>query len=152
MQLQLAQLVAFTCSAVHAACKACRQEDVTRHIQRAACAAALGLQVRLMAKEHLGRYRNTLHCLSEVLKAEGPSALFIGMAPTLLRCAHTRQQSAQAAGRRGGWVGGQFHTAECSSEAPEHHHLDVRRAGRSARCLSETPAGLFFGMARTLLG
>lgn len=39
-----------------------------------------------MAKEHLGRYRNTLHCLSEVLKTEGPSALFIGMAPTLLRC------------------------------------------------------------------
>jgi solute carrier family 25 2-oxodicarboxylate transporter 21 len=38
-----------------------------------------------MAKEHLGRYRNTMHCLTEVLKAEGPSALFIGLAPTLLR-------------------------------------------------------------------
>jgi hypothetical protein len=33
----------------------------------------------------LGQYRNTMHCLTEVLKAEGPSALFIGMAPTLLR-------------------------------------------------------------------
>lgn len=64
----------------------------------------VGLQVRLMAKEHLGRYRNTLHCLSEVLKAEGPSALFIGMAPTLLRCAgmgHTRT-----------WGGGRVSVAE----------------------------------------
>lgn len=43
------------------------------------------VQVRLMAKEHLGRYRNTFHCLSEVLKAEGPTALFIGLVPTLLR-------------------------------------------------------------------
>lgn len=48
-------------------------------------AACICLQVRLMAKEHLGRYRNTMHCLTEVLKAEGLSALFIGMAPTLLR-------------------------------------------------------------------
>lgn len=44
-----------------------------------------------MAKEHLGRYRNTLHCLSEVLRTEGPSALFIGLAPTLLRCEPDRK-------------------------------------------------------------
>jgi hypothetical protein len=43
------------------------------------------LQVRLMAKAHLGRYRNTMHCLTEVLRTEGPSALFIGLAPTLFR-------------------------------------------------------------------
>jgi len=38
-----------------------------------------------MAKEHLGRYRNTLHCLTEVVRSEGPSALFIGLVPTLFR-------------------------------------------------------------------
>lgn len=43
------------------------------------------IKVRLMAKEHLGRYRNTLHCLTEVVRSEGPSALFIGLVPTLFR-------------------------------------------------------------------
>lgn len=30
-------------------------------------------QVRLMAKEHLGRYRNTWDCLGQVLRQEGPT-------------------------------------------------------------------------------
>jgi solute carrier family 25 2-oxodicarboxylate transporter 21 len=38
-----------------------------------------------MAKEHLGRYANTLDCLGQVLRQEGPAALFIGIAPTLWR-------------------------------------------------------------------
>ncbi|KIY96069.1 2-oxodicarboxylate carrier 2 [Monoraphidium neglectum] len=43
------------------------------------------IKVRLMAKEHLGRYANTLDCLGQVLRQEGPAALFIGIAPTLWR-------------------------------------------------------------------
>ncbi len=42
-------------------------------------------QVRLMAKEHIGRYRNSLHCAATLLRTEGVSALFIGLAPTLWR-------------------------------------------------------------------
>jgi solute carrier family 25 2-oxodicarboxylate transporter 21 len=43
------------------------------------------IKVRLMAKEHLGRYQNTLDCLQQVVKQEGLSALFIGLIPTLYR-------------------------------------------------------------------
>lgn len=43
------------------------------------------IKVRLMAKEHLGRYHNTIDCLQQVLRREGPGALFIGLAPTLWR-------------------------------------------------------------------
>ncbi|WIA12686.1 hypothetical protein OEZ85_006327 [Tetradesmus obliquus] len=43
------------------------------------------IKVRLMAKEHLGRYRNSSDCLKQVLQQEGPAALFIGLAPTLYR-------------------------------------------------------------------
>eukprot|EP00882_Tetradesmus_deserticola_P003923 GHRQ01004148.1.p1 GENE.GHRQ01004148.1~~GHRQ01004148.1.p1 ORF type:complete len:311 (+),score=141.45 GHRQ01004148.1:882-1814(+) len=43
------------------------------------------IKVRLMAKEHLGRYANSMHCLQQVLQQEGPSALFIGLVPTLYR-------------------------------------------------------------------
>jgi solute carrier family 25 2-oxodicarboxylate transporter 21 len=38
-----------------------------------------------MAKEHLGRYTNSIDCLKQVLQQEGPSALFIGLVPTLYR-------------------------------------------------------------------
>jgi hypothetical protein len=38
-----------------------------------------------MAKEHLGRYANTLDCLGQVLRQEGLSALFLGLSPTLIR-------------------------------------------------------------------
>jgi solute carrier family 25 2-oxodicarboxylate transporter 21 len=38
-----------------------------------------------MAKEHLGRYSNSMDCLKQVLQQEGPSALFIGLVPTLYR-------------------------------------------------------------------
>lgn len=43
------------------------------------------IKVRLMAKEHLGRYKNTLDCLMQVLRQEGPAALLIGLGPTLWR-------------------------------------------------------------------
>ncbi|KAI8468968.1 MAG: mitochondrial carrier domain-containing protein [Monoraphidium minutum] len=43
------------------------------------------IKVRLMAKEHLGRYANTADCLRQVLRQEGPGALFIGLTPTLWR-------------------------------------------------------------------
>mmetsp|Transcript_2283 Transcript_2283/g.5111 ORF Transcript_2283/g.5111 Transcript_2283/m.5111 type:complete len:283 (+) Transcript_2283:59-907(+) len=43
------------------------------------------IKVRLMAKEHLGRYKNTLDCLAKVVSAEGISALTIGLGPTLWR-------------------------------------------------------------------
>jgi hypothetical protein len=43
------------------------------------------IKVRLMAKEHLGRYKNTADALAQVLRVEGPAALFIGLAPTLWR-------------------------------------------------------------------
>ena len=43
------------------------------------------VKVRLMAKEHLGRYRNTADCLRQLLAQEGVGALFIGLAPTLWR-------------------------------------------------------------------
>lgn len=43
------------------------------------------IKVRLMAKEHLGRYRNTWDCLRQVVATEGVQALAIGLAPTLLR-------------------------------------------------------------------
>jgi solute carrier family 25 (mitochondrial 2-oxodicarboxylate transporter), member 21 len=43
------------------------------------------VKVRLQAKEHLGRYRGPIHCLSQIFNIEGPSALFIGLGPTLWR-------------------------------------------------------------------
>ncbi len=43
------------------------------------------IQVRLMAKEHLGHYANTWDCLTKVLRQEGPTALAIGLTPTLFR-------------------------------------------------------------------
>lgn len=38
-----------------------------------------------MAKEHLGRYKNTLDCLLKIVRSEGALALTIGLAPTLWR-------------------------------------------------------------------
>ncbi|KAF5842245.1 mitochondrial carrier domain-containing protein [Dunaliella salina] len=38
-----------------------------------------------MAKEHLGRYKNTLDCLQKVVQSEGVKALAIGLSPTLYR-------------------------------------------------------------------
>jgi hypothetical protein len=43
------------------------------------------VKVRLMAREHLGKYANTFDCLTKLLREEGPRALFIGLAPTLWR-------------------------------------------------------------------
>mmetsp|Transcript_8374 Transcript_8374/g.20855 ORF Transcript_8374/g.20855 Transcript_8374/m.20855 type:complete len:290 (-) Transcript_8374:426-1295(-) len=43
------------------------------------------IKVRLMAKEHLGRYANTWDCLAKVLRSEGPLALTTGLGPTLWR-------------------------------------------------------------------
>ncbi|MEW5306733.1 MAG: hypothetical protein WDW36_009177 [Sanguina aurantia] len=43
------------------------------------------IKVRLMAKEHLGRYRNTMDCLTKVISSEGVVALTIGLGPTLCR-------------------------------------------------------------------
>ncbi|KXZ50364.1 hypothetical protein GPECTOR_16g537 [Gonium pectorale] len=41
--------------------------------------------VRLMAKEHLGRYRNSWDCLRKIVAQEGLLALTIGLGPTLWR-------------------------------------------------------------------
>ena len=41
--------------------------------------------MRLIAREHLGRYRNTWDCLHKVLAQEGPSALACGLGPTMWR-------------------------------------------------------------------
>ncbi|GIL74314.1 hypothetical protein Vretifemale_4358 [Volvox reticuliferus] len=38
-----------------------------------------------MAKEHLGRYRNTWDCLAKVVRQEGVLALATGLGPTLWR-------------------------------------------------------------------
>lgn len=38
-----------------------------------------------MAKEHLGRYRNSWDCLGRVLREEGPAALTAGLGPTMWR-------------------------------------------------------------------
>jgi solute carrier family 25 2-oxodicarboxylate transporter 21 len=43
------------------------------------------VKVRLMAKEHLGRYKNTLDCVVQIVRNEGVTALTIGLAPTLWR-------------------------------------------------------------------
>ena len=43
------------------------------------------IKVRLMAKEHLGRYRNSLDCLTKTVREEGVGALTIGLAPTIIR-------------------------------------------------------------------
>ena len=43
------------------------------------------VKVRLMAKEHLGRYKNTFDCLKQVIRNEGIMALTIGLGPTLWR-------------------------------------------------------------------
>jgi solute carrier family 25 (mitochondrial 2-oxodicarboxylate transporter), member 21 len=43
------------------------------------------VKVRLQAKEHLGRFRGPLHCLTETFSLEGPRALFTGLGPTLWR-------------------------------------------------------------------
>lgn len=43
------------------------------------------IKVRLMAKEHLGRYRNSWDCLAQVVRQEGLLALGTGLGPTLWR-------------------------------------------------------------------
>ncbi|KAF8067171.1 msrB [Scenedesmus sp. PABB004] len=88
------------------------------------------VKVRLMAKEHLGRYRNSAHCLRELLRAEGPAALFIGLAPTLLRnciwnCIYY----------------GSMHQIE-------HHHLP-RLENRGADALRQLGVGTAVGIAAT---
>ena len=44
-----------------------------------------GVKVRLQAREHLGRYRNTWNCLRRVCESEGVLALFLGLRVTLHR-------------------------------------------------------------------
>eukprot|EP00329_Picozoa_sp_Boothbay-MS584-11_P007537 67954_4 len=43
------------------------------------------VKVRLMAKEHLGRYKNTFDCVAKIVRSEGVAALSIGLGPTLWR-------------------------------------------------------------------
>jgi len=43
------------------------------------------VKVRLQAKEHLGRYHNSLHCLSKIIQKEGVSVMYTGIGPTLWR-------------------------------------------------------------------
>lgn len=43
------------------------------------------IKVRLMAKEHLGRYHNSLDCLTKTVREEGVGALTIGLLPTMIR-------------------------------------------------------------------
>jgi len=43
------------------------------------------VKVRLQAREHLGRYRNTGHALATVVREEGPLALMAGLSVTIAR-------------------------------------------------------------------
>ncbi|GLC51634.1 hypothetical protein PLESTB_000523600, partial [Pleodorina starrii] len=43
------------------------------------------IKVRMVAKEHLNRYSSSLDCAMQLLRAEGPTGLFIGLGPTLWR-------------------------------------------------------------------
>ena len=43
------------------------------------------VKVRLMAKEHLGRYKNTMDCTAQIIRTEGVLALSIGVVPTMWR-------------------------------------------------------------------
>jgi solute carrier family 25 2-oxodicarboxylate transporter 21 len=43
------------------------------------------VKVRLMAKEHLGVYKNTFDCVGKIVRNEGILALTIGLGPTLWR-------------------------------------------------------------------
>lgn len=43
------------------------------------------VKVRLQAREHLGRYHSFKHCVSKIIRTEGPSAFMIGLGPTLFR-------------------------------------------------------------------
>lgn len=43
------------------------------------------VKVRLQAKEHLGRYKNTWDCTKKILQMEGPRGFLIGIGPTCWR-------------------------------------------------------------------
>jgi solute carrier family 25 2-oxodicarboxylate transporter 21 len=43
------------------------------------------VKVRLQAREHLGRYHDTFHCVRRVLAEEGAAALLTGFWPTVMR-------------------------------------------------------------------
>jgi solute carrier family 25 2-oxodicarboxylate transporter 21 len=43
------------------------------------------VKIRLQAKEHLGRYRNTFDATAKILRQDGPRAFLVGMAPTAWR-------------------------------------------------------------------
>ena len=43
------------------------------------------IKVRLQSKEHLSKYKNTLHAIGTVLKREGPMALYSGALPLMYR-------------------------------------------------------------------
>jgi hypothetical protein len=50
---------------------------------RRACLCVLCPQVRMVAQEHLNRYSSSFDCARQLLAAEGPKGLFIGLGPTL---------------------------------------------------------------------
>jgi len=43
------------------------------------------VKVRMQAKEHLGSYANSVHCLNRIIKTEGISAFMIGLGPSFWR-------------------------------------------------------------------
>eukprot|EP01041_Mallomonas_annulata_P007707 gene7707-15774_t len=43
------------------------------------------VKVRVQAKEHLGRYNNSIDCLQKIIKSEGISVLYVGLGPTIWR-------------------------------------------------------------------
>ncbi|KAG2449622.1 hypothetical protein HYH02_005155 [Chlamydomonas schloesseri] len=43
------------------------------------------IKVRMVAQEHLNRYKSSFDCARQLLAAEGPKGLFIGLGPTLWR-------------------------------------------------------------------
>jgi len=43
------------------------------------------VKVRLMAKEHLGKYKNSFDCTAKIVRSEGIQALTIGLFPTVWR-------------------------------------------------------------------
>jgi len=43
------------------------------------------IKVRMQAKEHLGKYTDSIQCFLKLMKTEGPLSLFIGLGPSFWR-------------------------------------------------------------------
>jgi len=43
------------------------------------------IKVRMQAKEHLGKYKDSIHCFTKIVSTEGLKSLFIGLGPSFWR-------------------------------------------------------------------